>query len=164
MDARITEGELTFDFKDVVNAVKLDDKEHPCRRHYCGTADIIIERNDDLLIIEIKDPNASGTPDESCNKLLDKITAEKIYNKLVFSVAFLAVEEELDIRKKRDFILLFSGSIDDAMMQTLTDKYMNKLVHRGCDQGQKICHKFSVMNEISWSKYFPDYLITRNIS
>ena len=163
MSIILTEGQLQFTFNNVISARKFDDSTHGLSN--CMKAvDLIVERDDRYLFIEVKDPQAY--PPSIADYIEDFIVGR--------------VDEGFKYKYRDSFLYEWaSGRADKPIyyfmligLDILTPEQLlarqaameTKLpsIERGIPQWTRpIVTRCSVFNVATWNQHLPDYPVRR---
>jgi hypothetical protein len=170
------EGELDFDFTAAKSAEKLDD---PLKKKPEGMmlVDFVVEEENRLIMIEIKDPSAKakGSDQNAENALQqnrigyirdlqnDTLIAEKLTPKARDSYCYL----HLMHRDTKPILYVFllgvdNLPIDQHLLLSVKDRLLSKL-EKEADQPWKRRYVSDclVLTEQTWSSTFPEYPLIR---
>jgi len=156
----ITERELEITLPKGVSARKFD--THPLS-HCMKAVDFIVELDDRIFFIEIKDPDCRGSVGESRDKeYIDDFSSGKLDEKLKtkFRDSFL-YEWASDRTKKPIYYLVLIGaeSLDNALLLACTDRLKRLLPvdNRPSEWTRDFVAGCAVSNIAAWNNQFPRF-------
>ena len=166
----LVEGNIQITFPCGVNVRKFDDKSHGLS-HCMKAVDIIVERTDRVLFIEIKDPDHPHAPSASRKAFLKKFQSARLDSDLVskFRDSFLYEWACKRTNKPIEYwILIASKALTKADLGRRTDAVKSKLPMLGAlpkpvkkQWKRKIVANCGVFNICTWNKNFPNYPVKR---
>ena len=166
----IVEDNLQITFPCGVNVRKFDDKSHDLS-HCMKAVDIIVELEDRVSFIEIKDFEHPRAPSENREALLKKFQSARLDSALVskFRDSFLYEWACKRTNKPIEYwILIASKALTKADLTRRTDSMKSKLpMFEALPESlkkqwkRKIVAKCGVFNISTWNKYFPNYPVER---
>jgi hypothetical protein len=161
----LVEGELMFDFSASVNASKFDEqgKQLPIGMSF---VDFVVEEDNRLLMVEVKDPSASAADHIGATRAM--MGVEFINDRLVpkardsYTVLHLM---RLDVKPMVYIVFLGLEHVvfDPAMLIVITDRLRKRLAQE-MDvpwKRQYVSHAM-VVNMAEWNKHFANYPVTRS--
>lgn len=163
------EQQLEFSFPDNVNWEKLD-RSGAKLPNGMSFVDLIIIRSEDLLMVEIKDPSNSRTPDKERQKYLirlqnNEILTQELTPKARDSYTFLHLMMRDD--KPIKYIVLlgldaFGAGVEKALLTNFKDRLLGDIQNE-CDVPWKRQHvaDCAVLSIDDWNKYFADWPVKR---
>lgn len=165
----LEENDLSFDFTAATKALKFDqnDPEHDEYHDLCNMprVDFIIEADDSVYFIEIKDTDLPNPSDPGAQKFLKKVaegTLEaSLVEKYIFTFLFRWAEECLD--KSVHFISLIT--LESPLLQPIIagmDANLYSHFKKSSKRWTKApLHSCQVHNIETWEACFPQWPITR---
>lgn len=171
-----SEGELFFDFS-AARSVEKPDEPHQTKPEGWKLVDFVIEEDDRLLLVEIKDPSCdpkADTPEARAHLERERVDfVKKIGDRTLIS-------KELTPKARNSYSLLHLMKRDDkpmlyvfllgaaklsvdlpsllAMKERLLDGLRQEL---GTPWARQYVTDCLVLTETTWSKAFPDYPLVR---
>jgi hypothetical protein len=134
MTTTLTERELEFTFPSGWNARVFDEKGKQWPKGI-SPVDFIVERERDILLIEIKDPSASRAPAEEREKFVKKMTSDELCHQELVPKArtthgYLHLMG-LDTKPMRYVVVIGAEhlSLQPVLMQSLADRVKKRLLH-----------------------------------
>ena len=165
----LEEDDLRFDFTQSLDAIKFDSfaKASPDGRAFSNWSkvDFIVEREDGIYFIEVKDPARPNKADKGnelfLNKIEKKTLGKKYFNKYMDTFMFRWAEGKLD---KSIYLValitLETGLLDSIERQIESNfKHLKKESNRWQRQPMAGC---LVLNLKTWEETFPEWPIRRN--
>ena len=163
----VTERDIEIEFPCGVGKRKFDDPEHHRLSHCMKAVDFILEYEDKILFIEIKDfadPNASQ---ESKEKSIKKHDAETITNKLKYKYRDSFLYEWASGRTQKPvhyYVLLEARGLDNALLITINDMLHKKLPMKGPNSKpwkRDLAEACLVLNIEAWNERIADCSVAR---
>ena len=165
---KLIEGELEFDFKNVIDAFKFDETDK-ISAHYHGLShcmkgvDFIIELPECYLFVEIKDPGHSRARTEATAAFKDKAISGKLREELVqkYRDTFLYRWAENKVDKPIKYICLVT--LENALVLQLMNDLKKNLpeAKAGSRWQQGFASVCVVVNIDHWNEQFTQWPITR---
>lgn len=132
MTTTLTERELAFTFPAAWQAERFDQPGVPLPKHIMPV-DFVVERPDDILLIEVKDPSASRAPAKEQQEYLrrmasDQLTHEELVPKARTTWSYLHLMARTG--KPLRFVVAVGTdrlSVQPLLLQSLTDKLRRRL-------------------------------------
>ena len=162
----LTEDNLQITFPDDANVRKFDDKPHGLS-HCMKAVDCIVELEDRVSFIEIKDFEHPRAPSKDREVLIEKFQSEGLDNDLVYKFrdSFLYEWACKKVDKPIDYwILIASQALTKAHLGPRIDAVKRSLPLSPSSEKQwkrQIVAKCGVFNICTWNKYFPNYPVKR---
>lgn len=165
---KLAENDLEIDFTNVSVALKFDqtDAAH-ADFHDIGTmprVDFVVEFNDEIYFVEIKDPGQPNPVDVGNAKLLKKIangTLEaSLVEKYLYSFFYRWAEDRL--QKSVHYVCLIT--LESPMLLPIAEgleKQLKLLASRSRRWVRKPLASCQVHNIDTWNTVFPDWPVTR---
>lgn len=162
-------AELLFNFPDYLNLSKLDKQgvKLPVRMKF---VDLVIERDKDILLVEIKDPSHSQSPDKERNsyskRLLDNsVLTQELTPKARDSYLYMHLMER-DHKPFKYVVLLGLDAFDPerqrAILVGFKDRLMTDIREESFEAWKrKYIADCLVLSVESWNKTFPDWPLRR---
>ena len=132
--------------------------------------DLIIEREKDFLLIEIKDPSNSSASEKERQKYLAKLNNNVLINdeltpKIRDSYTYMHLMER-DIKPIIYIVLLGLDAFDDALQKGILSNFKDRLLHNirnECEQPWKrdYVKDCVVLSVDGWNRTFKDWTIRR---
>ena len=129
---KLQEKDLEFHFQNVINAMKFDQMESSLPNYHgideMHRVDFIVELENSILFVEIKDPECPNCTEESKQKFYTKIQNGKIYDTFAskFIDTFLYRWAEEELTKPIHYISLVTG-LDEAQTLNFAEQIEKKL-------------------------------------
>ena len=165
---KLTEGELEFNFTEVIDGFKFDEKDK-FSAHYHGLShcmkgvDYIIELPDEYLFIEVKDPSHSESADERHDIFKNKVTSGTLLPELrqKYRDTFLYRWAENKVDKPIHYICLITleSPLVLHLMQELKRQLPEGKASSRWQQG--IVSSCIVVNIELWNQQFTKWPIAR---
>lgn len=162
-------AELVFDFPDGLNWSELDRKgvKLPVRMKF---VDLVIERDKDILLVEIKDPSHSRSKDKERNTYLKRLTdnsvlTQELTPKARDSYLYMHLMER-DSKPFKYIVLLgldaFDPFIQKAVMTGFKDRLLAYLREESFEAWRrKHIADCMVLSVESWNQVFPTWPLRR---
>jgi hypothetical protein len=162
-------AELLFNFPDNLNWSELDRQgvKLPVRMKF---VDLVIERDDDILLVEIKDPSHSRSPDKERNAYLKRLSVNSVLTqeltpKARDSYLYLHLME----RDKKPFkyvVLLGLEAFGPAIQKGLMGPFKGRLLADIREESfeawkRKHIADCLVLSVESWNQSFPEWPLRR---
>lgn len=163
-------AELLFNFPDELDWSELDKQgvKLPVRMKF---VDLVIERDDDILLIEIKDPSHSKCPDKERNSYLKRLVdnsvlTDELTPKARDSYLYLHLMER-DGKPFKYVVLLgldaFDPNIQKAVMTGFKDRLLADIRQESFEAWKrKHITDCVVLSVESWNKVFPYWSVHRD--
>ncbi len=162
-------AELEFKFPDELQWEELD-KQGVKLPEQMKFVDLVIERDDDVLLVEIKDPSISRSSDVARNSYLKRLRnnaliSEELTPKARGSYLYLHLME----RDQKPFIYVvllgldaFDHDVQRAVMTGFKDRLLANIREESFEAWKrKHIADCVVLSVESWNKHFPDWPLTR---
>lgn len=162
-------AELLFHFPDELSWNELDIQgvKLPVRMKF---VDLVIEREHDILLVEIKDPSHSKSPDEQRNSYLKRlrdnsVLTDELTPKARDSYLYLHLMER-DGKPFKYVVLLgldaFDPNIQKALMTGFKDRLLADIRQEAFEAWKrKHITDCVVLSVESWNQFFPDWSVRR---
>jgi hypothetical protein len=162
-------AELLFEFPDDLKWDELDKQgvKLPVRMKF---VDLVIEREDDILLVEIKDPSHSKSPDKERNSYLKRlrdnsILTQELTPKARDSYLYLHLMER-DIKPFKYIVLLGLDAFDFEIQKGILMDFKDRLLADiRCESYEAWKRKHIadcvVLSVNVWNKKFPEWSVTR---
>jgi len=165
---RLTEDGLEINFTNAIHALKFDqqDKTHPEYHDIeeMPRVDFVVELENDIYFIELKDPGRPNPVDEGNKKLLKKLangTLEaSLIEKYLFTFIFRWAEDK--IHKSVHYVCLIT--FESPLLVTISeglDRHLRLLYTPSARWGRKPLASCQVHNIETWTEIFPNWPVTR---
>jgi hypothetical protein len=162
-------AELVFTFPDHLNWEELD-RQNVKLPERMKLVDLVIERDADRLLVEIKDPSHSRSPDHEREKYFKRLSdnsilTEDLTPKARDSYTFLHLMEQDD--KPLIYIVLIGlDAFDSAKWKALLFGFKDRLLrHIRCEAYKPWKRKHIadclVLSVDAWNRQFPDWPLSR---
>ena len=169
MPSTYTEKELLFTFPDELNWFELDiqGKKLP---EGMALVDLIIERAKDFLLVEIKDPSHTKSPDDERKRYLKRLRNDSVLKtELVPKVRDSYTYQHLMEQDTKPFIYIvllgldaFDATVQKGVLHNFSDRLYTNLRHESHTPWVKDhISKCLVMSVDIWNKRFTDWPISR---
>jgi hypothetical protein len=162
-------AELEFSFPDELIWSELDRQgvKLPVRMKF---VDLVIERDNDVLLVEIKDPSISKSPDAERNKYLKRLSdnsvlTQELTPKARDSYTFLHLMKR-DSKPFKYVVLIGLDAFDDAKQKALLSGFKDRLrADIKCETDTPWLRQHIadcvVLSVDSWNKVFPGWPVAR---
>lgn len=162
-------AELLFNFPDGLSWSELDKQgvKLPVRMKF---VDLVIERDTDILLVEIKDPSHSRSPDKERNTYLrrlsdNSILTQELTPKARDSYLYLHLMER-DGKPFKYVVLLGLDAFDPEHQKAIMFGFKDRLLADIREESfeawkRKHIADCLVLSVESWNKYFPDWPLRR---
>lgn len=162
-------AELLFEFPDEVEWDELDKQgvKLPVRMKF---VDLVIERDADVLLVEIKDPSHSKSPDKERNSYLKRLSdnsvlTQELTPKARDSYSFLHLMER-DGKPFKYIVLLGLDAFDPSQQKAVLAGFKDRLIADiRCEAYEAWKRKHiadcAVLSVETWNQNFPKWPVTR---
>jgi len=162
-------AELLFEFPEDVKWNELDKQgvKLPVRMKF---VDLVIERDADVLLVEIKDPSHSKSPDKERNSYLKRLSdnsvlTQELTPKARDSYSFLHLMER-DGKPFKYIVLIGLDAFDPRQQKAVLTGFKDRLLADiRCEAYEAWKRKHiadcAVLSVEAWNQKFPDWPITR---
>lgn len=162
-------AELLFKFPDKLNWSELDKQgvKLPVRMKF---VDLVIERDKDILLVEIKDPSHSRSPDKERNSYLKRLAnnsvlSDELTPKARDSYLYLHLMER-DTKPFKYVVLLgldaFDPEVQKGILYGFKDRLMADLREESFEAWRRRHIADCVVLSVeSWNQQFPDWPLRR---
>lgn len=165
---KLYESGLQIDFIGALNAMKFDQNDSSLPEYHdlqnMPRVDFIVEIEDAIYLIEVKDPGRPDAVDVGGTKLLKKIvngTLEaSLVEKYIFSFFFRWAENKLE--KSVHYVSLIT--LESALLQPIIeglDKHLAILSKKSIRWSREPLMSYQVHNLETWREVFPNWPVTR---
>ena len=163
----IAEGNLQISLPAGVNARKFDDKANHGLSHCMKAVDFIVEFDDQVLFIELKDPDHPAAKPKDREQFLQKVLSGALDTDLKTKYRDTFLYEWASGRTSKPIyflVLIGASALSEAELLTRTEALKRQIPDLG--PGDKPWKRpfvsgCAVMNINSWNKLFPDYPVSR---
>ena len=165
-----TNADLEFSFPDELQWEELDrqDARLPMGMSF---VDLIIDREKDLLLVEIKDPSNSSTPDKERKKYLanklsnNELIKQELTPKIRDSYTYIHLMER-DIKPIIYIVLLGLDAFDDSVQKGILTNFKDRLLQNICNECEQPWKRDYVKDCVvlsvdGWNRTFKDWTIRR---
>jgi hypothetical protein len=165
---KLEENSLQIDFVGAQSAMKFDQKD-PAHLEYhdlknMPRVDFIVETEESIYFIEVKDPGRPDAVDVGATKLLKKIVTgtleASLIEKYIFSFFFRWAERRLE--KSVHYISLIT--LESPMLQPISDGLERQLINfskKSTRWEREPLASCQVHNLETWQAVFPHWPVTR---
>ena len=162
-------AELLFEFPDEVEWDELDKQgvKLPVRMKF---VDLVIERDADVLLVEIKDPSHSKSPDKEQNSYLKRLSdnsvlTQELTPKARDSYSFLHLMER-DGKPFKYIVLIGLDAFDPSQQKAVLAGFKDRLMADiRCEAYEAWKRKHiadcAVLSVETWNQNFPKWPVTR---
>lgn len=162
-------AELLFNFPDYLNWSELDKQgvKLPVRMKF---VDLVIERDKDILLVEIKDPSHSKCPDKERNSYLKRLSdnsvlTQELTPKARDSYLYMHLMER-DHKPFKYVVLLGLDAFDPERQKAILFGFKDRLMADIREESfeawkRKHIADCVVLSVESWNKIFPDWPLRR---
>jgi hypothetical protein len=162
-------AELLFDFPEGLTWSELDKQgvKLPVKMKF---VDLVIEREHDILLVEIKDPSHSRSPDKERNSYLKRLAnnsvlAEELTPKARDSYLYLHLMER-DHKPFKYVVLLGLDAFDPARQKAVMFGFKDRLLADIREESfeawkRKHIADCVVLSVESWNQHFPEWRVRR---
>ena len=162
-------AELLFEFPDEVEWDELDKQgvKLPVRMKF---VDLVIERDADVLLVEIEDPSHSKSPDKEQNSYLKRLSdnsvlTQELTPKARDSYSFLHLMER-DGKPFKYIVLIGLDAFDPSQQKAVLAGFKDRLMADiRCEAYEAWKRKHiadcAVLSVETWNKNFPKWPVTR---
>lgn len=162
-------AELIFEFPDDLKWDELDKQgvKLPVRMKF---VDLVIERENDVLLVEIKDPSHSKSPDKKRNSYLKRLSdnsvlTQELTPKARDSYSFLHLMER-DGKPFKYIVLIGLDAFDAEQQKAVLAGFKDRLLADiRCEAYEAWKRKHiadcAVLSVNAWNEYFPQWPVTR---
>lgn len=162
-------AELLFNFPDGLNWSELDkqDVKLPVQMKF---VDLVIERENDILLIEIKDPSHSRSQDKDRNAYLKRLSdnsvlTQELTPKARDSYLYLHLMER-DSKPFKFVVLLGLDAFDPDRQKAIMFGFKDRLLTGIREESfeawkRKHIADCAVLSVESWNQFFPDWPLRR---
>lgn len=165
----LMERDLEFNFQDALEAIVFDemtDKDSP-NYHGIGAmhrVDFVVELEEAILFVEVKDPSNPNAQPKQQRKFLNKVQDGTLSNDFVskFMDSFIYRWAENKTGKPIHYISLVT--LDEELLSNLSDKIIAKLPpmnHEVPRWKRKLVNNVQVFNIDTWNTCFPKWPVRR---
>lgn len=163
------DAELLFEFPDEVLWDELDKQgvKLPVKMKF---VDLVIERDKDVLLVEIKDPSHSKSPDKERNSYLKRLSdnsvlSQELTPKARDSYCYLHLMEK-DTKPFKYIVLVGLDAFDPTQQKAVLTGFKDRLMADiRCEAYEPWKRKHisdcAVLSVETWNKYFPEWPVRR---
>lgn len=164
----LTEDQLKIDFVGAQHAMKFDqqDNSHPDYHDLpeMPRVDFIVEMEEEVYFIEVKDPGRPDRADVSAEKFREKVTNGKLETSLIekYLFSFFFRWAECRLEKSVHYVSLIT--LESPMLQPIIDRMEIESAKFSAKSVRWQRHPLvscQVHNIETWNRTFPDWPITR---
>jgi len=165
----LMERDLEFNFKDALEAIVFDEMKDKDSPHYHGIGtmhrvDFVVELEEAILFVEVKDPSNPNAKPTQQRKFLNKVQDGTLSNDFVskFMDSFIYRWAENKTSKPIHYISLVT--LDEELLSTLSDEIIAKLPpmnHEVPRWKRKLVNNVQVFNIDTWNTCFPKWPVRR---
>ena len=165
-------AELLFEFPDEVVWEELDKQGVKLPEHM-KFVDLVIERNADVLLVEIKDPSHSKSPDKERNSYLKRLSdntvlTQELTPKARDSYSFLHLMEK-DGKPFKYIVLIGLDAFDSSQQKAVLAGFKDRLMANiRCEAYEAWKRKHiadcAVLSVETWNENFPSWPVTRFVA
>ena len=162
-------ADLEFSFPDELQWEELD-RQGVRLPKGMSFVDLIIEREKDFLLIEIKDPSNSSAPEKERQKYLAKLSNNELINneltpKIRDSYTYMHLMER-DTKPIIYIVLLGLDAFDDVLQKGILTNFKDRLLQNICNECEQPWKRdyvkdCVVMSVDIWNRTFQDWTIQR---
>lgn len=162
----LREGNLEIQFDDATAWKKFDDTKFHGLSHCMKAVDFIIESNDRIFFLEIKDPETPKARQRDCSEFVKKFKASELDNdlKYKFRDSFLYEWAADNIHKPIYYLILIAiEKLSESELITSSERLKRQIPTLGPVGVWKrtIVQDCLVFNIATWNRHFPKYPISR---
>ena len=164
----LEENDLRFDFSDAINAFVFDQMDESLPNYHgvnnMSKVDFIVELNEHILFVEVKDPDHPDSTPEILGRFLTKLENGKLgttfASKFIHTFLYRWAEEKLT----KPIYYLSLVTLDNAQVIQLSDEIERKLPPLGVNVPRwrkQLFENCQVFNLETWNDNFPQWQVTR---
>lgn len=162
-------ADLQFDFPDDTSWYELDKQgvKLPVKMKF---VDLVIERDDDVLLVEIKDPSNSRSPDRERQKYFKRlrdnsVLTQELTPKVRDSYSYLHLMER-DGKPFKYIVLIGLDAFDSTQQKGVLTGFKDRLLADiRCESYEAWKRKYIkdcvVLSVETWNQTFPNWRVTR---
>ncbi|GEO82143.1 hypothetical protein [Pararhodospirillum oryzae] len=162
-----TEGDLSLSVPDGVRLRKFDDEIKTGLNHCMKAVDFVIDLDDRILFVELKDLANPAARDKNRRAFLDDLNKDVIDGKLVTKYRDSWLFEWAEGRANKPcyyFVLLEGCGLDAVGLAIRTDRLRKRIPLRSLE-GRRWTRPFvvgcQVLTRAAWNRSFPDFPVRR---
>lgn len=167
MDKIIQEGNLQFDFSSSVKVWEYDREIGAKMSHCMKCVDFIVEWEEEIWLIEVKDPEDPKIPKQYKKKQYDNFISKLKHDELFFqelgpkakdTFLYLYLSGALGKKPLKYLVLLGLDSFSDSQIQPLNTTLKRSICFLGPENKawtNQYLKEALVFNLKKWNKYFP---------
>ncbi|MDP8239513.1 MAG: hypothetical protein P9X24_10520 [Candidatus Hatepunaea meridiana] len=162
------ENDLQFDFSKALKPARRFDDENHGLSHCMKAVDFIIELNDKILFIEVKDPQHPRVSKEELTRFLAKLKSKELVNKELIPKcrdSFLYEYAMNNLGKPVFYYVLIAiDALTKAELFYQTDILRKHIPVEGIPENpwqNRFIEGCMVMNIDTWNLYLPEYPVSR---
>ena len=146
MSKILREKKLEFDFTQALNVMKFDKEREPRMSHCLKGVDLLIEWEDEVWFIEVKEPKSSQKVENSINKASRQGKESFLY---------LYLNNRIDSRPLSYFVLIGIKDMSEQLLTTATEQLKRTICLANTKLiKNKYIDSALVFNEATWNKWF----------
>lgn len=166
---KYVEKELVFNFPDELTWNELDVQGRKIPKGM-ALVDLVIERESDCLLVEIKDPSNSAAPEKERNNYLKRLQNNSVLEEeLVPKVRDSYTYEHLMERDHKPFVYIvligldsFSQSVQTGLLSTFGDRLHNAIKNESDTPWiREHISQCTVLSIPMWNRWFKDWQVSR---
>ncbi len=165
----LDEGKLKFNFTDAEKSMKFDQSDSSLPNYHdlnnMPRVDFIVELQDDIYFIEVKDPGQPGAADANSTKFFKKVVDGTLVASLVekYIFTFLFRWAEVALNKSVHYVCLITLDSSSLLpiMEDLNNQFAQHLNTSSIRWNRLPLASCQVHNITTWTAVFPDWPITR---
>jgi len=166
---KYVEKELVFNFPDDLTWNELDVQGRKIPKGM-ALVDLVIERESDCLLVEIKDPSNSTAPEKERNNYLKRLQNNSVLKEeLVPKVRDSYTHEHLMERDQKPFVYIvligldsFSQSVQTGLLSTFGDRLHNAIRNESDTPWiREHISQCTVLSIPMWNRRFKDWQVSR---
>ncbi|MFH1991045.1 MAG: hypothetical protein ABIK98_01380 [Pseudomonadota bacterium] len=174
MGAVLIEDELEFDFAAAIRAERFEDITYKMS-HCMKSIDFIVEWDEELWFIEVKDPDNSKIPSKSKKherrQFFEKFKSHTLFSKelgpkIKDSFLYLHLQKNLPDKPIKYYVLIAMKMLSPALLSSANDQLKISSCLLGPDNSawpNKYLDGVAVFNKATWNEKLKQCPVTRNI-
>ena len=163
----LTEKDLKFDFPEAISARKFDDSSHGLS-HCMKAVDFIVELDDKLLYVEVKDFQHPRSRPQNLEENMEKLENDELINDALipkYRDSFLYQYGMKNIGKPIYYLVLLAlDSLSWGELDNLTLKLKERIPVKGPKKmpwQREFIHSCQIFNLETWNKSLPKFPAVR---
>lgn len=162
-------ADLSFSFPDELAWEELDRQGVPLPEKM-SLVDFIIEREKDILLVEVKDPSHAKSPLQEREKYLSRLNSKELIKSELTpkgrnSYTFLHLMER-DTKPFKYVVLLgleaYESATQEALLGAFKDRLLGNIRHEAQEPWKRLhIQDCLVLSVPAWNQHFPNWPITR---